>query len=79
MADGAIVVSGGRGVGGPEGFATIEALADALGVGHRQLKVVMQRGSLAGPGRAPNWSQNWSREVRDWPSRDNTVQVVAES
>lgn len=26
-----IVVSGGRGVGGPEGFATIEALADALG------------------------------------------------
>ena len=31
MADGAIVVSGGRGVGGPEGFATIEALADALG------------------------------------------------
>ena len=26
-----IIVSGGRGVGGPEGFATIKALADALG------------------------------------------------
>ncbi len=31
LTEAAIVVSGGRGVGGPEGFATIEALADALG------------------------------------------------
>lgn len=31
LAEAAIVVSGGRGVGGPEGFATVEALADALG------------------------------------------------
>jgi electron transfer flavoprotein alpha subunit len=29
--DATIVVSGGRGVGGPEGFAAIQALADALG------------------------------------------------
>lgn len=31
LTEAAIVVSGGRGVGGPEGFATVEALADALG------------------------------------------------
>ncbi len=31
LTEAAIVVSGGRGVGGPEGFAVIEALADALG------------------------------------------------
>lgn len=31
LAEAAIVVSGGRGVGGPEGFGVIEALADALG------------------------------------------------
>ena len=31
LTEAAIVVSGGRGVGGAEGFATIEALADALG------------------------------------------------
>ncbi len=31
LTEAAIVVSGGRGVGGPEGFAPIEALADALG------------------------------------------------
>jgi electron transfer flavoprotein alpha subunit len=30
LTEAAIVVSGGRGVGGPEGFAVIEALADAL-------------------------------------------------
>ena len=30
LAEAAIVVSGGRGVGGPEGFAVIEALADSL-------------------------------------------------
>ena len=31
LAEAAIVVSGGRGVGGPEGFGVVEALADALG------------------------------------------------
>jgi electron transfer flavoprotein alpha subunit len=31
LTEAAIVVSGGRGVGGPEGFAVIEALADSLG------------------------------------------------
>ncbi|MCZ6633464.1 MAG: electron transfer flavoprotein subunit alpha/FixB family protein [bacterium] len=31
LSDAKIVVSGGRGVGGPEGFAPIKALADALG------------------------------------------------
>jgi electron transfer flavoprotein alpha subunit len=31
LTEAAIVVSGGRGVGGPEGFSTVEALADALG------------------------------------------------
>ncbi len=31
LAEAAVVVSGGRGVGGPEGFGIIEALADALG------------------------------------------------
>jgi electron transfer flavoprotein alpha subunit len=31
LTEAAIVVSGGRGVGGPEGFAVVEALADALG------------------------------------------------
>ena len=31
LAEAAIVVSGGRGVGGPEGFGVIEALADTLG------------------------------------------------
>ena len=31
LADAEILVSGGRGVGGPEGFATIKAAADALG------------------------------------------------
>jgi electron transfer flavoprotein alpha subunit len=31
LAEAAVVVSGGRGVGGAEGFAVIEALADALG------------------------------------------------
>ena len=31
LTEAAIVVSGGRGVGGPEGFGVIEALADALG------------------------------------------------
>lgn len=31
LAEAAIVVSGGRGVGGPEGFGIIEALADSLG------------------------------------------------
>lgn len=31
LAEAAIVVSGGRGVGGAEGFAVVEALADALG------------------------------------------------
>lgn len=31
LAEAAIVVSGGRGVGGPEGFGVIEALADSLG------------------------------------------------
>lgn len=30
LAEAAIVVSGGRGVGGPEGFAVVEELADAL-------------------------------------------------
>ena len=31
LTEAAIVVSGGRGVGGPEGFGVVEALADALG------------------------------------------------
>jgi electron transfer flavoprotein alpha subunit len=31
LTEAAVVVSGGRGVGGPEGFAVIEALADSLG------------------------------------------------
>ncbi len=31
LTDASIIVSGGRGVGGPEGFAPIQALADALG------------------------------------------------
>ena len=31
LTEAAIVVSGGRGVGGPEGFSVVEALADALG------------------------------------------------
>ncbi len=31
LSDAAIIVSGGRGVGGPEGFAPVRALADALG------------------------------------------------
>lgn len=31
LAEAAVVVSGGRGVGGPEGFGVIEALADVLG------------------------------------------------
>ncbi len=31
LTEAAIVVSGGRGVGGPEGFQTVEALADSLG------------------------------------------------
>lgn len=31
LAEASIVVSGGRGVGGPEGFAVIEALADSMG------------------------------------------------
>jgi electron transfer flavoprotein alpha subunit len=31
LAEAAVVVSGGRGVGGPEGFTVIEALADSLG------------------------------------------------
>ncbi|MCQ4080879.1 electron transfer flavoprotein subunit alpha/FixB family protein [Streptomyces sp. RB6PN25] len=31
LTEAAIVVSGGRGVGGPEGFAVVEGLADALG------------------------------------------------
>lgn len=31
LAEAAIVVSGGRGVGGPEGFGVVEALADTLG------------------------------------------------
>ncbi|MFM8349998.1 MAG: electron transfer flavoprotein subunit alpha/FixB family protein, partial [Actinomycetales bacterium] len=31
LAEASIVVSGGRGVGGPEGFSVIEALADSLG------------------------------------------------
>ncbi len=31
LTEAAIVVSGGRGVGGPDGFQTVEALADALG------------------------------------------------
>jgi electron transfer flavoprotein alpha subunit len=31
LADANIIVSGGRGVGGPEGFATLQELADALG------------------------------------------------
>ena len=31
LSEAAIVVSGGRGVGGPEGFGVVESLADALG------------------------------------------------
>ena len=31
LADASVVVAGGRGVGGPDGFALVEALADRLG------------------------------------------------
>ena len=54
-----IIVSGGRGVGGPEGFAPVKALADALGGVVGASRAAVDAGWIATPTR-------WARPARPW-------------
>ena len=59
LTEAAIVVSGGRGVGGPEGFSVVEALADALGAAVGASRAATDAGLV--PARVPGRSDRQDR------------------